>query len=631
MKADWRDRLRYWFDNYMARGTGALIGGLGLFSLALILLAAAVVTLVGIAPGDNGKISFIEAAWLSLMRTLDAGTMGGDAGWRFRVAMFFVTLGGIFIISTLIGVLTSGIESKMGEMRKGRSRVIERGHSVILGWSSQIFTILAELAEANANQPDACVVVLADRDKVEMEDEIHSALQHTRKMRIVCRSGNPIDLNDLQLTSLDTARSIIILATENDQADTETIKTLLAITNNPGRRADPYHIVAEIRNPRNLEPARMVGRDEVELVLAGDLIARIVAQTCLQSGLSVVYTELLNFERDEIYIKKDARLVGKTFHDALFDYADSAVIGIATAGNKVKLNPPMETRFAPGDQVVAITTDDDTLVAGGPGLSTVQADQIAQATRQPPHPVRTLILGWNKRALQIVRELDQYVASGSEVLLLADRSWSDAEKSEFSIARQHESIQFESADTTDRRVLDALHPETFDHVIVLAYSDSMDVQAADARTIMTLLHLRDIANRSSRSMAIVSEMLDLKNRTLAEVTQADDFIVSDHLVSLMLAQISENKLLNQVFADLFDADGSEFYLKPASEYIQLGQAVNFYTVLEAAARRGEVALGYRLKHQAHDSGHAYGVEVNPLKSEAVTFRAGDCIIVLAEN
>lgn len=631
MKADWRDRLRYWFDNYMARGTGALIGGLGIFSLALIVIAAAVVTLVGIAPGDDGKISFIEAAWLSLMRTLDAGTMGGDVGWRFRVAMFFVTLGGIFIISTLIGVLTSGIESKMGELRKGRSRVIERGHTVILGWSAQIFTVLAELAEANANQPDACVVVLAERDKVEMEDEIHSALQNSGKMRIVCRSGSPIDLNDLKLTSLDSARSIIILAAENDQSDTETIKTLLAITNNPERRAEPYHIVAEIRNARNLEPARMVGRDEVELVLASDLIARIVAQTCLQSGLSVVYTELLNFERDEIYIKDEAQLAGKTFHDALFGYLDSAVIGIATAGNKVKLNPPMETRFAPGDQVVAITADDDTLVAGGPGLSVVQADLIAEGTRRTAHPVRTLILGWNKRAVQIVRELDQYVASGSQVLLLADRNWSDAEKNEFFDARQHESIQFQSADTTDRRVLDALHPETFDHVIVLAYSDSLDVQAADARTILTLLHLRDIANRSSRPMAIVSEMLDLKNRTLADVTQADDFIVSDHLVSLMLAQISENKLLNQVFADLFDAEGSEFYLKPAGDYVQSGQPVNFYTVLEAAARRGEVALGYRLKQQAHDAGKSYGVVVNPTKTDTITFHAGDCIIVLAEN
>ena len=50
----------------------------------------------------------------------------------------------------------------------------------------------------------------------------------------------------------------------------------------------------------------MVGGDEAELILVGDLIARIVAQTCRQSGLSVVYTELLDFDGDEIYFAERA-------------------------------------------------------------------------------------------------------------------------------------------------------------------------------------------------------------------------------------------------------------------------------------------------------------------------------------
>ena len=45
-------------------------------------------------------------------------------------------------------------------------------------------------------------------------------------------------------------------------------------------------------------------------------------------------------------------------------------------------------------------------------------------------------------------------------------------------------------------------------------------------------------------------MRDINNRSLAEVTQADDFIVSDKLVSLMLAQVSENKkLMDDIFDD----------------------------------------------------------------------------------
>ena len=46
-------------------------------------------------------------------------------------------------------------------------------------------------------------------------------------------------------------------------------------------------------------------------------------------------------------------------------------------------------------------------------------------------------------------------------------------------------------------------------------------------------------------------MPDVRNRQLAEVTRADDFIVSDSLVSLLLSQIAENRDLNAVFGDLF--------------------------------------------------------------------------------
>lgn len=99
----------------------------------------------------------------------------------------------------------------------------------------------------------------------------------------------------------------------------------------------------------------------------------------------------------------------------------------------------------------------------------------------------------------------------------------------------------------------------------------------------------------------------------------------------MLSQIAENKELTAVFDDLFDPEGSELYLKPAEDYVELGRPINFYTVAESARRRGEVAVGYRLKAQADDASKSYGVTVNPDKSTLVTFSENDRIIVLAED
>jgi voltage-gated potassium channel Kch len=629
-KATFSERLRYRFDNFMSRGTIALIGGLAVVSLFVILVAGLLISLTGFTQDGGEPLSFGEAAWESLMRTLDSGTMGGDTGWGFRLVMLGVTLGGIFIISTLIGVLSNGIEDKLADLRKGRSTVIESDHTVILGWSPQVFAILSELIVANANRRDPCVVILGDKDKVEMEDEIQERVGRTGNTRIVCRTGNPIDISDLNMVSLQTARSIIIVATETDDPDTNTIKTLLAIVKNPRRRPQPYHIVAEIRDSNNLNVAKMVGGDEAVLIMLGDLISRITVQTCRQSGLSVVYTELLDFGGDEIYFKTEPALAGKTFGEALLAYEDSVVIGLRRAQGGTQLNPPMDTVIAEGDQIIAISEDDDTIRLSELKDVGINTSAVRAAAGWAPTPERTLILGWNWRVPTIINELDAYVAPGSAVTVVAD-----VEEGETIIAEncgnfKNETVTYQYDDPTDRRTLDALDIPSYDHVIVLC-SDRLEQQQADAKTLITLLHLRDIADKLDHPFSIVSEMLDTRNRELAEVTRPDDFIVSERLVSLMLSQVSENGELKDVFDDLFDPEGSEIYLKPVGNYVTAGEPVNFYTIVESARRKGEVAIGYRLKAIVNAAEKAYGVVVNPKKSEKVVFTEGDKIIVLAEQ
>jgi len=646
-KPTFRQRLQYFFDNFMSRGTVALIGGLALVTLVVIAIAATVISLGGraLAPeGSSAPLSFFEAAWESLMRTFDAGTMGADAGWGFRWVMLFVTIGGILVVSTLIGVLTAGVEAKLEELRKGRSQVLETGHTLILGWSPQVFTILSELMIANENQKNARIVILADKDKVEMEDELRDRVDMVGRTRVICRSGSPIDMTDIEIASPHAAKSIIVLPPaqcpqgEDDDPDSYVIKTVLALTNNPNRRLEPYHIVTQIRDPKNMAVVKMVGvKDKVLAVLTGDLIARVVAQTSRQSGLSVVYTELMNYGGDEIYFKEEPALAGKTFGEALLKFEESAVIGMRFVNGSVSLNPAMDTRLTPADKIIAISADDDTIRLTGLPSIPVEERFINKAAQ--PHkavPEKCLILGWNNFAATIIRELDNYVPKGSQVLVVADTSVSDeAAKADDTLRHElrrmkNQKVDFHRGDTTDRELLEELKAADYDHIIVLSYA-GLEVQAADAKTLVTLLHLRDIAEKDETPFSIVSEMLDLRNRQLAEAVRVDDFIVSEHLISLMMAQLSENAELFAVYTDLFDPQGSEIYLKPAGDYVETGKPVNFYTVVEAARRAGQVAFGYRLVREAGDAKKSYGVHTNPKKSELVTFTPEDKVIVLAEE
>jgi ion channel POLLUX/CASTOR len=629
-KPTFSQKLRYSFENTLSKGTPAIIMWLAILSLLIVIIAAGFLALTGITQTEGDNLNFIEAAWQSLMHTMDSGTLGGDSGWSFRLVMLFVTIGGIFILSSLIGTLTSGLENTLDEMRKGRSKVLETNHTLILGWSSKVFSIISELIIANENQKKARIVIMADKDKVEMEDEIRAKFPDTRNTKIICRTGSPLDLSDLEVVSPHDARSIIILSPEEGNADTHVIKSILAITNNPKRKQSQYHIVAEIRNEENMEAAELVGADEAVLVLAGDLIARVTAQTCRQSGLSVVYTELLDFDGAEIYFKEEEKLYGKTYKDALFAYENSAVMGLYHFNGDVSINPPMDKKLEKGDKIIAISEDDDTINLSGKTSFNVDVKVIVNEVTKSTEKEKTLILGWNEKGNAIIRELDNYVAKGSEVLVVAEQIEISGIINELKPTLKSIDVQFKKANTTEKAVLTSLHVESYSHIIILCYAD-MEMQEADAKTLITLLHLRNISEINKKDISIVSEMLDVRNRELAEVTKADDFIVSDKLISLMLSQLSENRHLEKVFSTLFAAEGSEIYLRPAKDYIQPGSSANFYTIMESAAAKGETAIGYRINVNAKSSEKAYGVVVNPVKSAKVTWTEQDKVIVLAED
>jgi hypothetical protein len=75
------ERLRYAFDNTLSRGTAALVAWLAAITLATIVVFAVVIVATGTAPPDSEPLSLAEAMWAALMRTLDAGAVGGDQGW----------------------------------------------------------------------------------------------------------------------------------------------------------------------------------------------------------------------------------------------------------------------------------------------------------------------------------------------------------------------------------------------------------------------------------------------------------------------------------------------------------------------------------------------------------------------
>jgi K+/H+ antiporter YhaU regulatory subunit KhtT len=419
-----------------------------------------------------------------------------------------------------------------------------------------------------------------------------------------------------------------VLTPQGGTSDGQITKTLLAVTNSPTRSRNTYHIVTSVRDARNHEVAQLAGGRETVVVDADDIVARIIVQTCRQSGLSVVYRDLLDLAGDEIYMADEPLLVGRTFGQSLTAYRTSSVIGLQAADGRVRINPPMDTVIVKGDRIIAVAQDDDTLVVTDDAV-VIDHEAISTAPPRAPRSERFLLLGWNGRAGNIVTQLNAYVAPGTFLDIVADEADGKSELDDIRAGLDHLTVSFQLGDTDKRSSLDALEIAAYDHIIVLCY-DTPDPQYSDSRALITLLHLRQIQAETGHRFSIVSEMSDNRNRKLAQVTKADDFIVSQQLISLLMVQLSENRHLHQVFENLFDPEGSEIYLKPVEDYLIPGTEVDFYTVVESARQRGHAAIGYRRSAHAAEP-PTYGVSLNPGKNLKVAFEPGDKIIVLADD
>ena len=606
--------LRYRFDLALARGPLVVVGYLGLITLTVVVLAASALTVLGLTGIDGDvkdRLNFAEAFWQSLLRVLDTGTFASDLQWPTRLIALFVTLTGIFVAGSLIGVIANALDQRFEEMRKGRSFVLERGHTLVLGWSPRLPVILSQTVVANGRRRRG-FVVLSQRPSDEMSDELHRLVPRTGSTRVVCRTGDTGNPDDLSLVNIEEASAVIVLA--GAEGDAGVVKAVLAV-----RSVDPtlrrFRVVAELESLEHATTLRMLTDQRIATVQAEEVIRQVTAQACHQSGLASVFRDLLDFEGDEIYLVAVPQLVGSTFGAALTAFEQSSVIGVARNG-AVRLAPDLDLVIAPGDEMIVITADEDAVIftgtAGGPGPGPAPSGSFTEPAQ------RIAVIGWSALGADVVSELDEFLGPGSVVDVVVDQT----------VLRPQDVVL---PPTTRCRtelhwvapepgvLIDLLAGRDYDQAIVLGYRRRMSPDQADARSMLTLLALHNAWAHRPRRPRIVAEMLDRANVGIAQTTGVDDFIVSDELSSLMIAQLAHRLELRDVFAELFGVGGSYVSLYPAPLFVP-DAPVRYTEVVTAAAARGECAVGYRIGRDA--------AVLNPPKSAEVRLGPGDQVLVL---
>jgi hypothetical protein len=181
-----------------------------------------------------------------------------------------------------------------------------------------------------------------------------------------------------------------------------------------------------------------------------------------------------------------------------------------------------------------------------------------------------------------------------------------------------------------------LDPFKYDNIVILSQGGiDVEPETTDSETIIILLLLRRIfeasPERASRT-TLISEVMDSRNQELVARAGVHDFIISNRLVSMLLAQISEQRDIKAVYDDLFEEAGSEIYLKPVSLYFdEFPVEASFADLMRIAQKRQEACLGIKLKIHERELSNNFGVKLIPEKNTSYTLNRDDCLVVLAED
>jgi hypothetical protein len=558
-----------------------------------------------------------------------------------KISTILAGIVGVIILSMLIAFITTSLEKVFYNFRKGRGKVIEHEHTLILGWNERVVDIIRELIIANESEKEASVVILSNEDKEVMDDLIAKRLPDTKTTRIVTTTGDYANINELKRVNIEAAKSVILLANCSESApmeskvesDVQSVKSIMGIISiQDGENEIP--IITEIFTEEKRQLIRFFENDNIIALDSWDIMGKLLVQTSLTSGLEMVYNEMLSFDGCEVYFY-EANWNNTTFAELPFHFKDGIPLGVYNEKDGMHLRPNDDYVLKKEDQVIILAEDDSTIHFEPTAF--IQPKELILADRRlEQKQKKVLILGWHNVAEIFIREAADYLSEGTRFDILFN------EPTEELIQRVEEmkqdygdfEIQLKNADPLKLETLEDENPFDYDNIIIL--SQSMTDQKADkidSDTLIILLWLRKIKKEKGKTKTkIITQVLNSENQEIITQTDVDDFIISNKLITMILAQLSEEPLIKLLYDDLFSEDGSEIYVKPANLYFDtFPQEVTFADLIGLAAKREEVCLGIRKGALRKDHNSNFGVRLNLPKSEKITLTAKDYLVVLSED
>lgn len=605
------NKIKFFLERIILKGAG--------YQLLMIAMLIGLISILGgmlLRLSDPGVKGYGEAVWWAFLRLTDPGYLGDDQGALRRLISTVITvLGYVVFLGSLVAIMTQWLNSTIRKFEAGITPITLKGHFLILGWTNRTKIIVREILLnvervryflKSIKKSKLHIVILVEDLTTNLVLELKTELGPLWDESIIkFRSGNPLRIEDLKRVDYLNAGVIIIPGANysyggSENIDTRTLKIIISIAtlgsedDNKPLSTCP-DLVCEIFDSRKVSLFKNAYSGSLELVVGNSFISRLIAQNIRHKGLSIVYSELLSNEDNELYLRYCPEFNNRTFGELVGAFPRGILVGILREENGAFLpflNP--ERDF--------IITEMDQLIVLGQNLKETEPEkdfipEKLPTTKEESLTIRKirkklLILGWSNKIPSLLTELNSY----DDVFFEIENYSTFPIKNRESFLERHQarinniSLQSLEADYAIPSFYNKVNPEDYDNIIMMANERLDSGEEADARSIMGYMILQNILSGKKNRPDIIVELMDPDNEPIIR-NNIGEVIISPLLLSHISAQIAMRKGLNSVFEELFTYGGADISFRKPDYYDISGKEFLFKDIELTVFSHNDILLG----------------------------------------
>ena len=548
-----------------------LIFSKGILYQLMVLIFIIITTLlfVAIFMKITFKYPIVNGFWDSLMQFIDTGNISAaeeSNGFNAIVATFLaVTFMGVCGWGLLIAMINNALQERIKNLSNGNSFIMERNHSIVLGYGEEVFTIIEEFIMGRSKK----IVVLSNYETSYIKKRI-SFFKKYKNTKVVIRKGNPSRFENLQLLNIERANSVSIV----NEDDSESLKILLSLkrilqkenknTSNK-KKYKTLNICMLVNKKENIEIVKSIDDSElfnIHIIYKYEILYKLIGQSIMYTGLSNIYEELFDYRGIDIEIDTKHHCNALNFQDAASKYLknNKMLLGIINQEDRTLLIPKINNKkIKTSDKLVVLFRRDDEK------REINITNHINNANSIIKH--RILLILENNREKEVMEEIVEYIEKENIVIL------------------HYEEI--ENQDIKKDFLISEIKNNSITKIILISENIETDTKAMNI-----LLVIRAIIKDNKYDIPILSLINSIENRDLIYSDDIKDFIVSGKLIGTLMATASKDSDLLYVFGDLLTKGGNDIIMIPYNQ-IDTNEKENFMDIYNYFLNDGKIAIGIK--------------------------------------